>query len=77
LLPHVSLVVVWTDNEIFSTGIGKVFTEVESPLNAPEDSGALMSFTYEKKFPDTSLRLTASGDHRSAYKSGYSGCGRW
>ncbi|KAF6026484.1 hypothetical protein EB796_015208 [Bugula neritina] len=39
-------------------------------LNSEMDSGDILSVSYTKTFPQTALRLTATGDHRMIIVSG-------
>ena len=40
--------------------------------------GEILAFTYNKNLDDTTLRLTASGSHRSAMPGGVTeSCARW
>jgi len=45
-------------------------------LNSEMDSGDILSVSYTKTFPQTALRLTATGDHRMILSDGEF-CSRW
>jgi len=68
---------VWTGSEIFSNQIGRLGRQMWDGVAIETDSGIIFTFYYKKMYPETGLRLTASGDHRLRLLSGYSMCSRW
>ena len=46
-------------------------------LNSDVDTGEVLSVTFDKRYTDTALRLTANGAHLSAQKSGFGYCAKW
>ena len=65
------------DGKIYRSLYGKMESQQWWALNSFAINSDILDVHYFKEYSDTGLRLTASGDHRTWYRNGYSHCAKW